>query len=485
VSNIIQYAGSFSNAIDCANACETTSICSSYTWHDSTVTGGWANQCFFRIDGTYEPTSPWPDHFSGAKVSGVDASIWRANLPQGISRFDNLFAADRNRRLTRAKSPNGNPELTIDGFAGGAKSWSPPHSFPPPQNINIQSPSRNDDPFFPTYQLGENGTCAQFTPPSGFWCSSNPPAGSQYNVPSGVTLPSGLLGNNFSGVGPSTLFHAFHGDRWADWKFLVEEADATSGIVTWSYGGFQDARGWGAGDTFMMEGMLSFLDDFDEWYLDESVSPMQLYVMFNNSITPSTSTGFVMTSIDSLVRLDGTAITPVKSVSISGLTFSHTAPTFMKSFASASGGDWSLRVDASLYITGTEGLTVSNCNFYGLGGNALLLYAYNRDAIISSNTFRFIGDSAIVSLGAVNGINGLDQNVPINTLVTKNLASEIGIYVKQSGFYYQALTANATITRNIFFNMPRAGINANDGYGGGHFIDQNLCFNAVRETSDQ
>jgi len=49
----------------------------------------------------------------------------------------------------------------------------------------------------------------------------------------------------------------------------------------------KDARGWSSGDTFMMEGMLSFLDYFDEWFLDESVSPMQLYVMvqqFESSI---------------------------------------------------------------------------------------------------------------------------------------------------------------------------------------------------------
>lgn len=27
----------------------------------------------------------------------------------------------------------------------------------------------------------------------------------------------------------------------------------------------QEARGWSAGDTFMLEGMLELLDDYDEW----------------------------------------------------------------------------------------------------------------------------------------------------------------------------------------------------------------------------
>ena len=52
----------------------------------------------------------------------------------------------------------------------------------------------------------------------------------------------------------------------------------------------------------------------------------------------------------------------------------------MKPFASASGGDWSLRVDAALFLTGTTGALVEGCSFYGVGGNAVLLYAYNRGA---------------------------------------------------------------------------------------------------------
>ena len=31
---------------------------------------------------------------------------------------------------------------------------------------------------------------------------------------------------------------------------------------------------------------------------------------------------------------------------------------------------------------------------------------------------------------------------------------------------------------------PRAGINANDGFGGGNVIERNLIFNMVRETGD-
>ena len=486
ISGEIAFGGTFPAVGGCASACEGAPDCASYTWHDATVTGGWALQCFFRVDGTYEPTAPWPGHFSGARVPAVAASVWRAALPAGTLRFDNLFSTVTGRRLTRAKSPNGNPETTINGFAAGATAWAPPHSFPPPQDVHVAAPQRADDPFFPAYQLGIGGTCAQFEPAQGFWCSSAPPAGSTYNVPAGVTLPPGLLGANYSGVvAGQTIFHAFHGDRWADWKFAVEAADAASGVISWSYGGFQDARGWTAGDTFMLEGMLSLLDDYDEWFLDEGQVPMQLYVMVNNTApAPSADSAFIATRLDSLLRVNGSAAAPATGVAVRGVTFAHTAPTFMKPFASASGGDWSLRVDAALVLTGTEGAEVSSCTFAGVGGNALLLLAYNRGALVANNVFRFVGDSAIVSLGVVSGIDGRSQDVPAQTTVTGNQASEIGLYTKQSGFYYHAQSLAATVTRNVFFNMPRAGININDGYGGGHTIDQNLCFNAVRETSD-
>jgi hypothetical protein len=135
-------------------------------------------------------------------------------------------------------------------------------------------------------------------------------------------------------------------------------------------------------------------------------------------------------------------------------------------------------------LEGTEGAAVDGCVFSGIGGNALLLHRYNRRASITACEFAYVGDSAIVSLGEVQGIDGTARNVPVGTRVADNLGREIGLYTKQSGFYYHALSANATVTGNIAFNMPRAGISINDGYAGGHNISHNLIFNAVRETSD-
>ena len=41
-----------------------------------------------------------------------------------------------------------------------------------------------------------------------------------------------------------------------------------------------------------------------------------------------------------------------------------------------------------------------------------------------------------------------------------------------------------TIVNNVVFNIPRAGINFNDGFGGANVIHDNLLFNTCRESSD-
>ena len=54
----------------------------------------------------------------------------------------------------------------------------------------------------------------------------------------------------------------------------------------------------------------------------------------------------------------------------------------------------------------------------------------------------------------------------------------------QSSCWFQAKTAQTTIVDNLFFNGPRAGINLNDGFGGGNVIQGNTIFNQCRQSGD-
>lgn len=69
------------------------------------------------------------------------------------------------------------------------------------------------------------------------------------------------------------------------------------------------------------------------------------------------------------------------------------------------------------------------------------------------------------------------------TRVTHNIVHENGIFGMQSSPYFQAIAAESLIENNVFFNGPRAGINFNDGFGGGNVVRGNLVFNMVYDNT--
>jgi hypothetical protein len=48
---------------------------------------------------------------------------------------------------------------------------------------------------------------------------------------------------------------------------------------------------------------------------------------------------------------------------------------------------------------------------------------------------------------------------------------------------FQAKSCETTFERKLCFNGPRAGINLNNGFGGGSSTSQNLTFNFCRESA--
>ena len=75
-----------------------------------------------------------------------------------------------------------------------------------------------------------------------------------------------------------------------------------------------------------------------------------------------------------------------------------------------------------------------------------------------------------------------EGNHPQGNLIVSNFFHEIGHFQKQVSCYFQAQTQGSVLSKNICFNGPRAGLNFNDGGGGGDLLEWNLVFNMVRET---
>eukprot|EP00439_Symbiodinium_sp_Y106_P028646 s1569_g3.t1 len=78
-----------------------------------------------------------------------------------------------------------------------------------------------------------------------------------------------------------------------------------------------------------------------------------------------------------------------------------------------------------------------------------------------------------------------DGEHPLRTTVQNCTAREIGLYETLCcAILRVAKTAQSKVLSNVFFNGPRAGINMNDGFGGGDEIAFNLVFSTCRESGD-
>ena len=172
----------------------------------------------------------------------------------------------------------------------------------------------------------------------------------------------------------------------------------------------------------------------------------------------------------------------------------------MEPFEVPSGGDMSYHDGGAVRFHATEGCSVSNSLFKNLGGTGVMIRNYNRDTVVDSNEFLFVGEHAICSMGRGDRQDQLDGDVPTRkhllqpgtrvravcqancecsccgwgagarsgkrlrmrgracVRATAHHQALPGLLLAQ-GFYYQAVSMNASLEGNVFFNGPRAGIN--------------------------
>lgn len=465
----------------CSAACLANTSCTGYTWHDSSC-GEYATWCYARLDG-YSSSDGAANHFSGWKPSSPLPSklnLWQATIPSsyGVGDINQLFLNDR--RITRARFPNANPEtdLSPKGYMD-PKEWLSPNSYSAPTEVHINN-VRPYDPWFPNFQWGSNGSVANFSTGS-FWGTQHPPAGDQYHVPSGVTIQSAPFSGSWTRVTEGVL-SAFQGGHWGSWSFHLGAVSADGLTLSFSEGGWQEARG-GGGAALYIENIPELLDVTGEWYFNTDTRV--LTVAFNGTMTPLDADTLVASQLDELIRVVGTSSAPVVGVTIQGIVFKHTNVDFFLPYEVVSGGDWSSHRGGMLYLEGTVASQILSCTFWSPGGNGLMISGFNRQVNITGNHFAYTGSSAIVSAGLIAGrIDAGAPEFPEGTVIEGNLMREIAVYVQQSGSYYAGLSANVTLRGNVVFNNARAGFNVNDGAFGGHLVVNNLLFNTVRVTND-
>jgi len=456
-----------------------------------------------------------------------------------INEIPSLFGVEPHVRFQRARWPNGNTERDQWGYASPLSGWVSIHASKV-KNWTKPIPSTPPDFFFvdlrhddnPTgfvkndsmmrqynmYSSGKGGVCDEMWDTSdggSYWCGNASAGGwaevdqrcaklGRLELPVGIEFfPDSALSRKVASwknvtAGPA-IIHAWHSQSWFTNMWSVGHHDKAKNKLTFDKGGSQGGRSWCAcnecgyagswcrkeehderliSGTWYIENVLEELDQPGEFFFDKHAHVLKMIV--NSSSLEGRHTLELVVPIHSnLISVKNAA-----NITLRNLSFRDTKFTFLEKHGVPSGGDWSFFKEAAVFLEDTKNVKIVDCKFKRLDGNGVLLYGRNRNTKIEGSEFAWLGESAMAAWGRTNEWDGRNGDQPRGTTIKNNVVREIGIYEKQSSAWFQAKACQTTISGNVFFNMPRAAINFNDGFGGGNAVRDNLIFNTCRESGD-
>jgi hypothetical protein len=295
------------------------------------------------------------------------------------------------------------------------------------------------------------------------------------------------------------FIHAMHAYLWGDmhWRITGKASDSTLAYE----GGWQNNRPSEMHGKFrIVENIFEELDAPGEWYYQASTH--ELFYLPPKEIDLNTATVEIV-RLNNLISFEGSQANPVTFVNLDGFIFRHTARTFMDNREPLGRSDWTLYRGGSVVYQGAEDCALTNCEFDQVGGNTILVNAYNRGIRISGCHIHESGASGVVFAGdpravrsylvgyvkreysALDTIPGpASDQYPSDCLVEDCLIEKTGRDEKQTAGIQISVSKNTRISHCSIYDMPRAGINISEGAFGGHVISDCDVFNTVLETSD-
>jgi hypothetical protein len=295
-------------------------------------------------------------------------------------------------------------------------------------------------------------------------------------------------------------FHAMHPALWGDFTWRIT-GKAPNGEVT-REGGWQNNRGGAVHEAIrFVENIFEELDAPGEWFLDRKQHRLYFHPPAGLDLAKAT---FEATRLRTLVEFRGTEGSPVRFVTLKGITFRHAARTVMDTREPLLRSDWAIYRGGALRFEGAESCTVDSCFLDQLGGNGIFVNHYNRNLTIrgcqisraGASGICFVGDpkaarSPLFHYDQVNRLEDIDRtpgpkssNYPADCRVEDCLITLTGRVEKQTAGVLIDLSRRITVSHCSIYDMPRAGINIGDGCWGGHVIEFCDLFDTVKETGD-
>lgn len=293
--------------------------------------------------------------------------------------------------------------------------------------------------------------------------------------------------------------HAMHTALWGDMHWEIKEVN-TDGTLQLE-GGWQNNRPSGMHPVYrFVENIKEELDEPGEWYYDRLAS--QIYYMPYPEMDIDDAHVEIV-RLKHLIEFNGSKASPVQGINLEGFTFKHTVRTFMENKEQLLRSDWTVYRGGAVVYNGAEDCRIENCEFDHVGGNTIFVNNYNRYITIrgcyihhsGANGIAFVGDPNMVrsplfrygdqNYEAMDKTPGpLGDNYPQDCTVDDCLITMTGRDEKQTAPVQISMSQRIRVSHCSIYDVPRAGININEGTFGGHIIEFCDVFNTVLETGD-
>jgi len=293
--------------------------------------------------------------------------------------------------------------------------------------------------------------------------------------------------------------HAMHTALWGDMHWLIKGKNASGELL--EEGGWQNNRPSPKHPAYrMVENIFEELDAPGEWFYNEKEE--RLYYISANGVDISKAKVEIV-RLNHLIEFNGSKKTPVSNIELKGFVFKHAARTFMENKEPLLRSDWTVYRGGAVVFDGAEGCKITDCEFDQVGGNAIFVNKYNRKLSftgcyihhVGANGIAFVGDPQSVrsplfrygnqDFSAIDRTPGPQTDeYPSDCRVEDCLITMTGRDEKQTAPVHISMSHKIIVSHCSIYDVPRAGININEGTFGEHIIEYNDVFNTVLETGD-
>ena len=298
------------------------------------------------------------------------------------------------------------------------------------------------------------------------------------------------------------IVHGLQKQRWGSLHYLITAVEDNGQVKL--QGGDQVNRGNTPANEMhtsarYVENIFEELDETGEWYLDSKKGILYFIPPDGLDLAKARVEAVVLKQ---LFEFRGSISRPVRNIHLKGLTFTHTAHTFLQKYEPLLRGDWSIVRAGAVFMTGAVDCSVEDCFFDAVGGNGIFISNYNRRLSVAGCKFTDCCDNAVCLVGDFNAVRSAStwlnhipdppdktvgpatENYPALCVIHNNLIHDIGLIGKQVAGVFISMASQITVSHNTIYHIPRAAICINDGTWGGHVIEFNDAFDMVRETGD-